>query len=172
VSHPNQDADAHEATRTDRLEIVGREEELTWERVVVAEDLELLAVARGAAVDGHDPVDGLVLASTAPLHPARLDRTAVARCSRRCFLRRCSRTSAPSHPTRGHRPTTAAARAAPRDHILPLCRESCATGAISVVAGAADGTEELEMELEMVVVCRKGDGEGRSRADWEEDSAG
>lgn len=51
---------------------------------------------------------------------------------------------------------------------LPLRGESYATGAISVVAGAADGTEELEM----VVVCRKGDGEGRSRADWEEDSAG
>jgi hypothetical protein len=41
---------------------VGREEELAWGRVVVAEDLELVVVARGAAVGGHDSVDGLDLA--------------------------------------------------------------------------------------------------------------
>jgi hypothetical protein len=36
---------------------------LTGERVVVAEDLEVLPVARGAAVGGHDPVEGPVPAA-------------------------------------------------------------------------------------------------------------
>ena len=36
---------------------------LTGERVVVAEDLEVLAVSRGAAIGGHDTVKGPVPAA-------------------------------------------------------------------------------------------------------------
>jgi hypothetical protein len=41
---------------------------MTWERVVVAEDLEVLAVARGAAVGSHHPVERPVPA-TEPRQP-------------------------------------------------------------------------------------------------------
>jgi hypothetical protein len=41
---------------------------LTWQGVVVAEDLEVLAVARGAAVGSHHPVERPVPA-TEPRQP-------------------------------------------------------------------------------------------------------